>query len=721
MTKMFSKLFNIKKISVLSLILLLVTPLFLSAQEEVLTGLTGNPMLIHSKAQSSMQVYGTLPEPVKLPFVDDFSNYIGYPNKTLWQDKQAFVNQGYSIAPPTLGVATLDALDQNGKIYAHAKSTPFPADTLTSLPIRLDSIFTTPRKIKIQDSLYFSFYFQPGGGVFPQEGTPKYREWERVGDAPETSDSLVLEFGYATGDTIFIGYSYSYVVLDYDYISGDTLWNPYIDGDYIVFSEFHAKGDSVMMPSDSLMGPEMVWNHVWSTPGFTLDPVYEQTGLFFQQVMIPITDAQYLRDNFQFRFRNYASLESNGITGWASNVDQWHIDYVRLNINRTYTDIYPNDVAFVTPVNSLLKKYQAMPWNQFRPADLRSSFDNCLTNISNTVKNTNYSYTVVKNGTAQIGEYESNNENANPYHINGWHTYGAHAHPPVQFTIPQDHADSAEVVITHVFQVTGGTGDERHENDTCRFYQKFYNYYAYDDGTAEAGYSILSAISKPNIYLAMRYELAQPDTLRSVRMWFNHVQNDANMQYFTLMVWNDNGGVPGEVIYSKEGQLPQKAEEFLDFVDYYTDPVAISGVFYVGFYQNTNAQLNIGFDANNDARDHFMYKTGSEWKQPLLKGTPMIRPVVGKHWDVVGIRDVKPATLRVFPNPTTSYVNVELNRGTERPADIRLYDAQGRLLQRLPAANNDFNEVRVRVDMSSLPTGLYFVKAGSAVAKVVKR
>ena len=491
MTNMFLRFFNIKNISFLSLIWVLFSPFFLFAQEEVLTGLTGNPTLMHRQSQSSLQVYGTAPEAVKLPFVDDFSDYMGFPNKKLWQDKQAFVNQGFSIAPPTLGVATLDALDQHGKIYAHANSTQFAADTLTSQPIRLDSIFTTPRKIKIQDSLYFSFYFQPGGAVFPQEGTPKYREWERVGDAPETTDSLVLEFGYATGDTIFVGYRYSPVELLYDYTAGDTLWNPFIDGDYLVFSEFHAKGDSVMMPSDSIMGPEMVWNHIWSTPGFMQDAVYEATGLFFQQVMIPITDPQYLRDNFQFRFRNYASLEGNGITGWASNVDQWHIDYVCLNINRTQSDIYPNDVAFVSPVNSLLAKYQAMPWHQYRPNDLRSSFSNRLTNISNTVKNTNYSYTVVKNGSSQVGEYKSNNENADPFHVRGWHTYDGHANPPVQFTLPQDNKDSAEFVITHVFQVTGGTGDERHVNDTCRFYQKFHNYYAYDDGTAEDVYYII--------------------------------------------------------------------------------------------------------------------------------------------------------------------------------------------------------------------------------------
>lgn len=719
---MYLSLSYIKKKTSYSLLFLLVfflLPLQGNAQE-YLTGLTGNPSLLRSSSNSSVTVYGALPEAVKLPFTDDFSNYTGAPSPSLWQDKQAFVNQGFSIAPPTIGVVTLDALDEHGRIYAHAQSSSFAADTLTSLPIRLDSIFTTPRKIKIQDSLYFSFYYQPGGAVFPQSGNPTFREWERVGDVPEPVDSLVLEFGYATGDTIFTGYVYSsYVLLD-NFMAGDTLWNPFISGDYMVFSEFHAIGDTVMLPSDSLFGPEMVWNYVWSTRGFQLDSVYEKTGKYFQQVMIPITDAQYLRDNFQFRFRNYASLEGNGITGWASNVDQWHIDYIYLNINRTYTDIYPNDVAFVSPVNSLLAKYQAMPWHQFRPTDLRTSFSNCLTNLSNTVKNTNYSYSVLMNGNSKIGEYKSNNENADPYHERGWHTYEAHSQPPLQFTVPSDQKDSAVVEITHVFQVTGGTGDERHANDTCRYAQKFYNYYAYDDGTAEAGYSIISAIAKPQIYLAMRFELAEPDTLRSVRMWFNHVQNDANVDYFTLMVWNDNNGIPGEVIYSKEGQLPRKAEDFLGFVDYYTDPVPISGTFYVGFYQNHGVQLNIGFDANNDSRSNFIYKTASEWKQPLLKGTPMIRPVIGKRWQRVGISELKQTSLLIYPNPTTSYTDVIIEGAVEKPAELLLYDTQGRMLQRIPVPDNAFHDVRVRVDVSSFPAGLYFVKAGNAIAKIVK-
>jgi hypothetical protein len=66
-----------------------------------------------------------------------------------------------------MGVVTLDALGADGKVYLHGTRDVFGADTLTSRPIRLDSLFNPIRRvIRIQDSIYFSFYYQPGGGTF---------------------------------------------------------------------------------------------------------------------------------------------------------------------------------------------------------------------------------------------------------------------------------------------------------------------------------------------------------------------------------------------------------------------------------------------------------------------------------------------------------------------------------------------------------------------------
>ena len=121
-----------------------------------------------------------------LRFFDDFSNYYSiknnietwnyYPDQRLWEDSTVFINttfasfidSTFASSPPSIGTATFDALDQHGQLYPGQEGMTILADSLTSRPIRfLDT-----------DSVYLSFYYQPGG----------------LGDIPDWQDSLVLEF-----------------------------------------------------------------------------------------------------------------------------------------------------------------------------------------------------------------------------------------------------------------------------------------------------------------------------------------------------------------------------------------------------------------------------------------------------------------------------------------------------------------------------------------------
>ena len=123
---------------------------------------------------------------LRLPFFDDFSDYQGAPTSRQWIPGGAYVGTGYGVLPPTIGVMTLDALDADGFLYEHASTSPFGADTATSLPIRLDGLDST-------DSVVISFYYLPGGdGMHP---------WEMVGDTPNPPDSLFLDFYSAVDST----------------------------------------------------------------------------------------------------------------------------------------------------------------------------------------------------------------------------------------------------------------------------------------------------------------------------------------------------------------------------------------------------------------------------------------------------------------------------------------------------------------------------------------
>ena len=95
----------------------------------------------------------------------------GEPN-TLWFDDYAYVNNTFPINPPTIGVATLDGLNQYGLPYNNSTGSVYgQADYLTSLPIDLSAYSEA-------DSIYLSFFFEAGG----------------LGIVPHLLDSLIVEF-----------------------------------------------------------------------------------------------------------------------------------------------------------------------------------------------------------------------------------------------------------------------------------------------------------------------------------------------------------------------------------------------------------------------------------------------------------------------------------------------------------------------------------------------
>ena len=107
-------------------ILILCTLPFFGISQEMLTGIAQNTAIVKAAKKGLPTRSATA---LKLPFVDDFSNYTGYPNPSKWFDRQGYVNRGFAVYPPTIGVVTLDALNEYGEVYAHASRNTFPADT----------------------------------------------------------------------------------------------------------------------------------------------------------------------------------------------------------------------------------------------------------------------------------------------------------------------------------------------------------------------------------------------------------------------------------------------------------------------------------------------------------------------------------------------------------------------------------------------------------------
>ena len=136
---------KIKKSFVVAFLILLINSSLFA--QELVNGLSFNPVIAQQAQMWKNNIQKSTSETLKLPFFTDFSNYIGYPDPNIFLDRLGFVNNTFAIRPPSIGVVTLDALDENGAIYSHANASGFYADTLTSNYIRLDSIFTSNRPI----------------------------------------------------------------------------------------------------------------------------------------------------------------------------------------------------------------------------------------------------------------------------------------------------------------------------------------------------------------------------------------------------------------------------------------------------------------------------------------------------------------------------------------------------------------------------------------------
>lgn len=628
-----------------------------SFAQEVLVGLEFNPV-VQAKAEEINKVRnpsnGLDTIPISVPFFDDFRESTVFPSDERWIDNYAFVNTDIPVYPINRGAVTMDAISDSGQMYSNAIPGPatFLADHLTSRYIRLDSIFTpAPRALSPADSVYLSFWYQPQG-----RGKP-----------PHVNDSLLLHF----------------------------LVKPAWDS---------------ISPTDTTHLDD-VWEEIWKTEGMSLDTFYLRNNLYFVQVMIPITDTQFFKKTFRFQFYNYVSLASSAEPSWQSNCSQWNLDNIYLDINRSASDTLKPEITFIERPPSMLKNYSSMPFPQYtdNPTnEMADTLDMLMSNRDLQNHNSSYGFSMKDvNGTWQY-DYNGGEYVMKPFYSYGYVTYVPFAHPPVLQLFPVSAADSALFLITHQVQAVDGSL----LGDTMQAYQRFYNYFAYDDGTPDAGYGLTPAGSM----LAYRFKLNKtPDTLRAVQFFFNRTLSGNNVNFFYLTIWNDANGKPDQVLY-EELVLPRFADSLNKFVTYHLDPpLRISNTFYVGWEQTTDDNLNVGYDRYNNSREQVLFNTSGFWLNSAFNGSPMIRPVVGKPIPL-GIQEKTETIVKmnVYPNPASGEaVTISLPATFDKTGTctLRLYNVFGQEILKQPFSGT--------VNISHYSSGIYILTLSAPSGQVI--
>jgi len=504
-------------------------------------------------------------------------------------------------------------------------------------------------------SFPINLYTKPnGGGNYSLSDSivlSFYYEKKGLGDAPEISDSLILDFYNPTSNT---------------------------------------------------------WIRQWGVGG----GVTGGQDTIFNLVNITIGNSVYYQDGFQFRFRSYGAQ--------TGNLDIWHLDYVRLraayNSVTGQLDTLLRDVAFIKPIGSLINGYTSIPWDHFKT--LSAADQQVLINDSLTVNyrinddtpndvgfNTRiYDYTGAY--VSGFGQTNGNIFPNRPNNINLAYTSPLDSIFPLTPSITDD---STYFMVKSYFSNSASFTGVR-ANDTVYYKQEFYNYYSYDDGSAEVAYDLINAA---NGKLAMKFNILKPDTLRAIRFYFTQQGANVSNNLFTIKVWSSLS--PETVLYQESNQKPTYVNEINGYSTYVLDQIVpVSGVIYIGFQQILPDGLHLGFDRNTTSNANMFYNIGGSWNNVgVANGTFMIRPVMGDTNLFAGIQDMEMnAQVVVYPNPTNGIINIKSSESFN-PQTIELYSIEGLLIEK-----RDYSST---IDYSELSAGIYLLRVISDNGVLTKK
>ena len=466
--------------------------------------------------------------------------------------------------------------------------------------------------------------------------------------------------------------------------------------------------DSLVVEFLAPDGGDQGWTQVWSAIGAEMDT--------FAVAAVRVDQLVHLQDGFRFRFRNHGAL--------GGNVDLWHIDYVLLDDNLNPDNLGYFEVAFTEPRYALTKPYSIMPWSHFlsEPASfMRDSIETNHRNMSGFQADNVTCGLKVRN--VETGEEQDflnpfSNTFVAPFEVFQTPYYiqtGANGVVPSSFAFSDTDNDTAAVFEVSLYEDAIGILEQERvgvpDNDSIVFTQVFRNEYAYDDGTAEKAYGLTTGGGK----LAVRYDLAVPDTLHGLAIHFTPYFNQQTNLNFLMRAWADDGGVPGEEL--GENYLFHQPAYFTDghdvFAYYeYDDPIPVEGTVHVGMVQEDDFSLNIGLDKNTDynfSRVHYQLGLGAEWSLSTIAGSVMIRPVlqagVEEVFTSLGEEPEAEGTFRLWPNPAKGRLSVAWT-GVSQPRLLRVVDMMGRTVSEVDWM---YGQEQMTIGVAEQPRGPYLV------------
>jgi len=476
--------------------------------------------------------------------------------------------------------------------------------------------------------------------------------------------------------------------------------------DSIFFSFFYQEGGNGDSPEkvDSLVlqfkDSSQRWNTVWATKGGLSDT--------FSQIIIGFDSNHYLFEGFQFRFYNYSKN--------TGNLNHWHIDFIRMAQGRNAKDLSINEVAINQTTNSLLRNYGNMPYDHFfanYTNELGPNINLTYRNNGTSTVNTALQYEAFNMFNKRIGfePFSSNNRNIVR------ESDSTESFPMIKL----DTLSGKEPSVRIKFSIQPQSNDNvainyssTTNNNIWEKTYKFPNYFAYDDGSPEAGMGLeYGGLPSGDGYVANKFTANKQDSIWGVHIHLTQILEDVSSIPFEIFLWQDltstskTNMLDDIVIYSQEvSYLKPDTINGTYYIAFDTAQLLDPGDFYIGWKQNSKYYFNVGYDKNykvdhpNSTSTNIYYNLLGYWREANLDGAIMMHPVVGDFADLrVGMEELEVKQAIVYPNPTRDIITIKLEE--ERVGKVEIYSTLGIKVLEADTA---------KINIQHLPQGNYYLK-----------
>ncbi|MGL5888279.1 MAG: T9SS type A sorting domain-containing protein [Bacteroidia bacterium] len=450
------------------------------------------------------------------------------------------------------------------------------------------------------------------------------------------------------------------------------------------------------------------WETVWFQNGYT--PSFNDTN--FNVALVKLDNPQYFANGFRFRFRNYAAT--------CGSNDHWNLDQVRIKELTSINDTLTGGIRYAYSPGSLLTAYTSMPWRHYNQQPLPLKTNQRMFVRNNGTQSTSFTSSgyEVRNSTGTL-LFSDNNSGGSfciPYNIDGYYDdpTGPNIWNPTMTAISGFPLMTGPDFFTVDYEFNAGAQGK----DSVRAVQRFNNYYAYDDGTAEVGYGLFGV----NSLLAYQFTLPAgvTDTLKAIQMYFLPVQDidDLVQREFKLTVWAQGpGNEPGAIIYQESKKNPDYLFDTPNrFITYTIDSgsVVLSGTFYIGWQQLAIDRLYLGFDFNNNNASKIYYNTAGTWLTSIFEGSLMMRPLFRETDDLSGVDEstAEQEAELFYPNPASNVLQIR-NWESSAQYAAEAFDMTGRVVLQTQVNGGS-------IDVSELPPGVYFFRLRDVQTEVVQ-